>query len=71
MGHEFTAFIEIQSVPEVIKDRLEEEWIKHTTESNVKIDAVLRKTLKERKKHSKGIKLRKIVKLVTVTLIIV
>ena len=36
MDHEFTAFIEIQSVPEVIKERLEEEWIKHTTESNVK-----------------------------------
>ena len=71
MDHEFTAFIEIQSVPEVIKERLEEEWIKYTTKSNVKIDAVLRKTLKERKKHSKGIKLRKIVKLVTVTLIIV
>ena len=71
MDHEFTAFIEIQSVPEVIKERLEEEWIKYTTKSNVNIDAVLRKTLKERKKHSKGIKLRKIVKLVTVTLIIV
>ena len=69
---EFTAFIESESVSEVVKKKLEEEWVKHTTENNAKIDAVWQeKTLKERKKHSKEIKLRKKVILVAITLIIV
>ena len=40
IDHEFTAFIESESVPEVIKKKLEEKWLLHTTKNNVKIDAV-------------------------------
>ena len=71
MDLEFTAFIEREPVPEVVKKKLEEECMKDTTESNVKIDAVWQKTLKGRKKHSEEIKLRKIIKLVTITMTIV
>ena len=72
IDQEFTAFIESESVSEVVKKKLEEEWVKYTTENNAKIDAVWQeKTLKERKKHSKEIELRKIVILVAITLIIV
>ena len=40
IDQEFTAFIESESVSEVVKKKLEEEWVKHTTENNTKIDAV-------------------------------
>ena len=40
IDQEFTAFIESESVSEIVKKKLEEEWVKLTTESNAKIDAV-------------------------------
>ena len=40
IDQEFTAFIERESVSEVVKKKLEEEWVKHTTENNAKIDVV-------------------------------
>ena len=40
IDHEFTDFIESELVSEVVKKELEEEWVKHTTETNTKIDAV-------------------------------
>ena len=40
IDHQFTAFIVSESVPEVAEKKLEEEWIKHTAENNVKMDAV-------------------------------
>ena len=39
----FTAFIESESVSEVVKKKLEEEQVKHTTENNANIDAVWKK----------------------------
>ena len=39
----FTAFIESESVSAVVKKRLEEVWVKHTTENNANIDAVWKK----------------------------
>ena len=72
IDQEFTAFIESESVSEVVKKKLEEDWVKHTTENNAKINAVWqKKKFKERKKHSKEIKLRKTVIQVDITLIIV
>ena len=40
-----------ESVPEVAKKKLEEEWIKHTAKNKVKIDAAWRKNI-ERKKEA-------------------
>ena len=40
----FTAFIESESVSAVVKKRLEEVWVKHTTENNANIDAVWKKS---------------------------
>ena len=45
IDHQFTAFIVSESVPEVAKKKLEEEWIKHTAKNKVKIDAVWRKNI--------------------------
>ena len=38
IDQEFTAFIESESVSEIVKKKLEEESVKLTTESNAKID---------------------------------
>ena len=38
IDQEFTAFIESESVSEIVKKKLEEEWVKLTTENNAKID---------------------------------
>ena len=40
IDHEFIVFLGSESVSEVVKKKLGEEWVKHTTENNVKIDAV-------------------------------
>ena len=39
----FTVFIESESVSAVVKKRLEEVWVKHTTENNANIDVVWKK----------------------------
>ena len=71
IDHEFIDFIVSKSDSEVVKKKFEKEWVKHTTENNVKIDVVWQEKLKERKKHSKVIKLKNIVILIAITLIIV
>ena len=43
---EFTDFIESESVSEVLKKKLEEEWVKHTTENNIKIDSAWQNNIK-------------------------
>ena len=40
IDHEFIVFLGSKSVSEVVKKKLGEEWVKCTTENNVKIDAV-------------------------------
>ena len=70
IDQEFRAFIVSESVSEVVKKKLHKEWFKHTIESNAKSMPFGKKTLKEKKKYSKEIKLRKIVILLTITLII-
>ena len=49
IDQEFTDFIESDSVLEVVKKKLEEEWVKHTTENNAKIDVVWQKSIKGKK----------------------
>ena len=70
IDHEFIAFIQSESASEVIKEKLQKEWVKQITENNIKIDFVWQKIVKG-KKHSKEMKLRKIVVLFAITLIIV
>ena len=71
IDQEFTAFIESESVSEIVKKKLEEEWVKLTTESNAKIDAVWQKIIKGKKEAFQRDKVQKIVILVAITLIIV
>ena len=59
------------SVSELVKKKLVEEWVKHTTESNIKIDVIWQKKIKGKKEAFQRNKLKKIVILVTITLIIV
>ena len=49
IDQEFTAFIESESVSEVVKKNLEEEWVKHTTENNAQDNAVWQKSIKGKK----------------------
>ena len=69
IDQEFRAFIVSESISDVVKKKLHEEWFKHTIENNASMPFG-KKTLKEKKKYSKEIKLRKIVILLTITLII-
>ena len=46
INHEFAAFIKSESVPEVVKKKLEEEWVRHTTKNNVKNDAAWQRNIK-------------------------
>ena len=49
IGHEFRDFIVSGSVSELVKKKLVEEWVKHTTESDIKIDAIWQKKIKGKK----------------------
>ena len=49
IDQEFTAFIESESVSEVVKKNLEEECVKQTTENNAQDDAVWQKSIKGKK----------------------
>ena len=49
IDQEFRAFIVSESVSEVVKKKLHEEWFKHTIENNAKIDAVWQKNIKGKK----------------------
>ena len=49
INQDFTAFIESKSGSEVVKKKLEEEWVKHTTENNIKTDSVWQKDIKGKK----------------------
>ena len=49
IDHEFRDFIVSGSVSELVKKKLVEEWVQHTAESDIKIDAIWQKKIKGKK----------------------